>query len=218
LAAAAAATLVWILTGCSTPSPPNQPPDGTFYIPSNVHRAAPVLPDTLRRVAVLPLVCDTANSEAIAGAAALEPVLNSELVKTKKFELLFVSGETLREITGRSQWAAEEPLPKDFLEKLRASLGCDAVVFRRLTEYRPYPPVAVGWSLKLVDTQNATIWWAADEVFDADRPSVVNGARRYQRQVDYAAGGSEDTARILNSPRTFGHYAASTLLATLPER
>jgi hypothetical protein len=205
------------LAGCSSPPPPKAA-DGAYYWPANFHRRAPRLPDSIRRVAVLPTVFDTASPDATAGAAALEPVLNTELAKTRKFELLFVSGKMLREITGRPVWSAEEPLPKDFLEKLHASLGCDAVVFRRLTVYRAYPPMAVGWSLKLVETPAATIWWAADEVFDADQPAVVNGARRYQKQVDFASGAADDSGRVLNSPRTFGHYAASVLLGTLPER
>ena len=188
------------------------------YQPTNIHRQSPVLPDAMRRVAILPMVFRANDSDSTAGAWTLEPVLNSELTKTKKFELVVISPEQLRQICGQSRYAVEDPLPRLFLQKLHDATGCDAVLFRRLTEFRPYPPLAIGWSLKLVELQTGKIWWAADEVFDADQPGVVSGARRYQQQMDFALSPADDSTRILNSPLGFGHYAASTLLATLPER
>jgi hypothetical protein len=208
---------LFLVAGCSTPTKSLTVFTGS-YRPTNIQRAAPTLPESMRRLAVLPMVFQRESPNAIAGTEMLEPVLEAELAKTKKFEIVVVTPEALRQITGELRWAAEDPLPQPLLQKLKQEFGCDAVLFRRLTVYRPYPPLAIGWSLKLVDAQNGKIWWAADEVFDADQPSVVIGARRYQQQIDFASSPADDSARILNSPQGVGPYAARALLATLPDR
>ena len=101
----------------------------------------------------------------------------------------------------------------------RAYLSCLAVVlFSRLTQYRAYPPLIVGWSLKLVDVKTASVVWAVDEVFDASNESVNNAARRYLLQQLPETSTPMDSRSILNSPRRFGHFSANQVMATLPDR
>jgi hypothetical protein len=211
---------LWLLVGCSTSSAPliEDQVTGPSFQPVNVHRLADQLPPTIRRVAILPMVARNETVGATGGVALFEPVLDDELTKTRKFELVVLSTKQLHDLSGAMRLAAEEELPQKILQAIHEQLGCDAVLFRRLTAYRAYPPMSVGWSLKLVSTRDATIWWAADEVFDCDQPTVVNGARRYQKQMDAGGTPSGDSMRILNTPTLFGHYAAATLFATLPRR
>ena len=122
----------------------------------------------------------------------------------------------LRSRTGQSGWTGAEVLPADFFESLRRAYGCDAVLFCQLTVFRAYAPLAVGWRMKMVDTRTRQILWAADEVFDAGQPSVLNGARHYQL-AEHRASEPDDWG-IRNSPRQFGQYAAAQLAARLPDR
>ena len=153
--------------------------------------------------------------------AALEPILQSELGKSERFELVPVSGEQLRQWTGRSALRSDEALPADLFERLCAGTGCDGVLFSQLTVYQPYPPVAVGWKFSLVECageKKGQILWSADEILDSGEPGVARGARAYYaRQIRNEALLSDPTM-VLYSPRQFGRYSLDNLLATLPAR
>ena len=186
--------------------------------PHNVFRAAPTLPPGMKRVAVLPVVATPGDSALADGKVAMEPVLCAELRKTTRFEVVEVSAEQVRNLTGRNQCGAEEKLPQDFLKHLQTMTGCDAVLFCRLTHYRAYPPLIIGWDLKLVDVKTSTIFWAVDEVFDASNSLVSNAARYYALEQAPETSAPVDSRTIFNSPRRFGQFAASQVVATLPER
>jgi hypothetical protein len=206
-----------LLSGCKTASF-SDPVVGAGYEPKNVYRWLNQLPVSVRRVAVLPTTCDTTQSDVQSGRDLLDSVIAEEFGKTRKFEIVTVSPEQLRVWTGRSNWRAEETLPPNLLKLLRQELDCDGVLFSRLTQYRAYPPLAVGLSLKLVEIEKAEFVWAVDEIFDASEPSVVNSARRYQLTREQLPAALADSRSILNSPSGFGRYAAQSVFQTLPAR
>lgn len=194
------------------------PVAGIGYTPENVYRALDQLPVHVRRVAVLPLTTDSTATDLEAGCTALEPVIIEELGRTRKFEVVRVTREQLRRLTGRFTWRAEESLPADFLKTLRDEMDCDAVMFSRLTQFRAYPPLAVGLNCKLVEVDKAEFIWAVDEVFDANQSAVVTSARRFQQSREQLPASLADSRSILISPGSFGRYAANSVFHTLPAR
>ncbi len=196
---------------------------GPDYQPANFHQLPTGLPEKIRRVAVLPLVAAARGAQAEAGTETMQAVLVAELVRAGNFEIVVVSADELTHATGRAQWTAEEQLPPALLQRLRGRLGCDAVLFSRLTEYRAYPPLAVGWSFKLVECPAKPgaaprILWAAEAVFDAGNPAVVNSARRYYLSELKMAGPLADSQAVLHTPRRFAQYTLHALALTLPPR
>ena len=191
---------------------------GKAYVPENFHRQAPRLPENCRRVAVLPLTCNISQSEAATASEVLEPIVLEEIGKTKRFEVLPVPPEKLRQWTGRLSWAAEDTLPAVFFDTLRRELACDAVLFVRVTQFQAYPPLAIGWRFKLVDCKNSEAIWSIDEVFDAANTSVVNAARIYQQRLEPPISHLAASDGILVSPRRFARYSADAVLSTLPAR
>jgi len=208
--------LVWVTlaSGCAEYSRARQAMAAP-YQPSNVHRAESSLPRQIKRVGVLPVTTLTEEAVMEFGRESLGPVLVEELGRARLFEVVVISPEELRAITGRSAWSGEEKLPLDFFERLREKLGLDAVLFARLTQYRAYEPLSVGWRLKLLDTEEPRIVWAVDEVFDSRVPGVAAAARRFAAHLPAAGGEAED---VLSSPRRFGRYTASAVFATIPGR
>src|SRR6185295_5883563 len=99
----------------------------------------------------------------------------------------------------------------------RAAAGVDGVLICRLTRYRAYEPLAIGWRVKLMDTDEPRIIWSVDEVFDSGEPAVVNAARRFA-QAHPEAAAVNDSHGILRSPRRFAQYTASEVFRTLPGR
>ncbi len=204
---------------------------GPSYKPTNFYRASDTLPANLRRVAILPLTVTIATGSGDfleAGVETLEPLLYAELEKSKRFEVIPVTQQQMKQWTGQFGWRADEQLPPDLLKRLSELTGCDAVLFCQLTRYQPYQPLAVGWKFSLVETHNAgattpndfkaRILWSADEVLDSGDPTVTTGARAYYTQHLRNDAPSADAATMLNSPVRFGQYTLATLLATLPGR
>jgi hypothetical protein len=215
--ATALALALMSLMGC-TSLRLHDPVAGLSYTPQNVYRALDQLPVHVRRVAVLPMTTSGPGSDLEAGCEMLAPVVLEELGRTRKFEVIRVTPEQLRQLTGRSVWPAEAALPPDFLKGLSNDLDCDAVLFCRLTQFRAYPPLVVGLGLKLVEVDKAEFIWAVDEVFDANQGAVVTGARRFQQSRESLPPQLADSRSILNSPRNFGRYVANSVFHTLPAR
>ncbi|HXG49544.1 MAG TPA: hypothetical protein VNO52_18120, partial [Methylomirabilota bacterium] len=102
--------------------------------------------------------------------------------------------------------------------QLREASGCDGVLFCRLTHYRAYPPLLIGWHLQLVDASRPRILWSVDEVFDCNDPTVVRAARLYAAPEAPLAVPRANSATVLRSPRQFAEYTVSAVLTTLPAR
>lgn len=204
----AAIALFCCSTGCISPSLFRSVHTAN-YQPSNVYQANKQLGNSVKRVAILPLGTLTHEPSMEFGRNALWPLLLGELGRSKLFELVIVSGDELRSLTGRDEWVPDDRLPSNLFEKLQGKLAVDAILFSQLTAYRPYEPVAIGWRLKLVDVNEPEVLWAIDEVFDARLPEVAASARRF------TAG---DSSNGLSSPRRFGSYTANAVVQTLPRR
>ncbi len=188
------------------------------YHPDNVFEYTPVLPFDLKRVAVLPLACDERRSDLLDGCRSLDPVLQAELIKTKKFEVIPVSCEVLQSRTGNSTWTGEEILPSTFFDSLRGVYGCDGVLFCQLTVFRAYAPLAVGWRMRLVDARTRQTLWATDEILDATYQAPLKEPVIYPFTEPDMTEDSLKRWSVLNSPREFGQYAAAQIIATLPAR
>jgi hypothetical protein len=199
-----------LLSGCSLLGRPPAADAGN-YAPENFYASNPFLPPEIKRVAVLPLVTESRTTEWLEGCVTLDTVLNAELAKTKRFEVIQVTPETLNRLTGRVDWKAEETLPPELFTALRERSGCDAVLFCQLTEFRAYAPQIVGLRLKLVDARTRQILWAGDEICDARTDTTPDSRKR-------AAQLSRESWMMQTSPRSFGEYAVAGLLATLPAR
>jgi hypothetical protein len=212
---------------------------GSDIKPDNIFTAGPVLPATMKRVLVLPLAHDESRRDLTSGCEMFDAVLQSELTKTKKFEVVSIGTKELSYLTGQTSWTGTEELPANFFDSLRLAHGCDAVLFCQLTTFQAYAPLAAGWRMKLVDVSTQKIIWAADMVFDASDSAVKKDAQEFQREQE--GTGTKETSRkflqtlsswiyhepppatedqwtILNSPRYFGQYSLVKLLKTLPER
>jgi hypothetical protein len=213
-----AALIPVLAAGCSVMPASMRRSLATPYKPANVTVRQATLPQTIRRVAVLPLPRSREDANQAAGASLLEPVLITELAKRNLFEVIPVSPEALRALTADKGWTVEGPLPPDFFERLRLLTDCDAVVFASLTVFRPYPPLQTGWKIRLVDCREHQTWWAVDEVFDAGSESVVAAAESYARTSLSLPNPLLADTGVLDSPLRFGQYSANAVAQTLPSR
>jgi hypothetical protein len=212
--------------------------DSNGGLPSpNVFISSTVLPSGLKRVLVLPLAPGRQDADLSDGCDTLDGVLQAELIKTGRFEVVAATPETVSSCTGSPTWTGEEVLPANFFSSLKNVYGCDVILFCELTECRSVAPLAIGWRFKLVDANTGKILWAADEVFDASNLSVAKDAEKFQKSrqprqgIFYQAytflawcihvptrSALDDQWNVLHSSRVFGEYSADKLLETLPKR
>jgi hypothetical protein len=212
------AALCVLLGGCAAMPAKTRMALGPSYEPGNVFVSSATLPASVRRVAVLPLAINGTGRNLEAGRETLTPILHSELARSSRFELIPVTGNQLRSWTGRSVWTITDQLPAEFLARIREETGCDAVLFSQLNRYDPYPPLAVGLTLHLVEAELPRVVWAVDEMLDASDPTVATGAQRFAARHATEASPLADSRDVLRSPRRFGQYAAYTLVGTVPAR
>lgn len=215
LAMALSVTILAATSGCRLTSI-TDPVIGPSYKPNNIFVQAGGWPTEVQRVAVLPLAYNDSQPNAVAGRDALESILQTELNKAKRFECIPVSAAALKKWTNKEKWSASEMLPGDMIQNLKHELGCDAVMFPELTQYRPYPPLVIGWNIKLVSVDSQEILWSVDEVFDASEQPVANAARRFEQQRERPNPVLADSRQVLISPRRFGQFTTETLVATIP--
>ncbi|MGY8674375.1 MAG: hypothetical protein ACKVHO_17520 [Verrucomicrobiia bacterium] len=187
--------------------------NGPDYVPANVYEIQ--LPPEVRRVAILPLSSARRDQNHLEGVKISEPLLRRELSARQAFESRSVPAAWLKRHTGKSHWRADEPLPPELLSLLESRYGCDAVLFAHLTEYHPYPPIRMGWNLKLVQATNSAVLWSVDEIFDASRQEVVNSARRYYKGHEWGIRTVGNSRAILDSPRRFAMYTLHQMIRTL---
>lgn len=205
-----------LASGCSTKAL-TDPIYGPSHSVTNAFLKESTLPGTLRRVAVLPLSYNESDAAAVSGQQTLEPVLHAELTKAARFELVFVKPAQMQLWTGKDRWDDFDQLPAGLLKTIEEKTGCDGVLFTRLSQFKAYPPMVIGWRMKLV-ANDADILWAVDELFDAADQGVSNAARRYDRARVRNNPALDDSRSILLSPAAFGQYSARAVLGTLPVR
>jgi hypothetical protein len=212
------AVLGLLLAGCAAVPARTRQALGPSYTPQNVFVASDNLPASIRRVVILPLTMSGTGRNLESGRDALGPILQTELARSGRFELVPVTAHQLRSWTGRSGWTIRDRLPDGFLARLQEETGCDAVLFSQLHQYHPYPPLAVGLTLHLVETELPRVVWAVDEIIEASDPTVATGAQRFSARNPTEPGPLGDRGDALRSPRRFGQYAAFTLVETIPAR
>lgn len=204
-------TAVVVVIGGCVRSPKTEPAAAS---PAHAYRAEATLPDSLRRVAVLPLASRV--NGAAAGAELMSPWVLTELQKRQLFDLVPVSRADLRAWTGREQWSPSDELPARFLTAIRSGTGCDAVLLGEVTRFSAYPPLAVGLKLCLVSSLSGDIAWFVDESYDAGSGPVAGAARNYGARELRLPRASRDT--MLQSPRKFGQFAAAEAVRSAPGR
>jgi hypothetical protein len=204
------------MAGCRTKQL-TDPIIGPNHQVSNVFRKDAILPGHVRRVAILPLSYRESSALLVSGKESLTSVFASELTKTARFESFLVEPAQLKQWTGREHWDAYEALPAAFFKVLVEKTGADAVLFATLSEYKPYPPITIGWRMKLV-AANADTLWAVEEILDASELGVSNAARRYDRDHVRSSPVLEDSRSVLLSPTRFAQYTLHAIFETLPNR
>jgi hypothetical protein len=205
------------LAGCSSLPKIDGARFGPFYTPPNVHGVAQ-LPETVRRIALIPCAgSDPQLTETT--LRELDGILATTLTGAARAEITPLSSAQLAHFGARSRLVSTSVMPVDFLKRIAAETGADAVIFTDVTAYSPYPPLVLGLRSRLVDIKSGAMLWNFDNIFSANVPSVANSARAHVRNRPSATLNPADLSyTILQNPLSFADYVAGATWATLPPR
>jgi hypothetical protein len=75
------------------------------------------------------------------------------------------------------------------LTEIRKTLKCDAVLIGTISQFKPYPHMAIGLRLKLVDLRDGQLLWALEQIWDSSDKTTeyrINSYFQYQMRTGYA--------------------------------
>lgn len=203
------------LSGCTSPRIDRELGDiplGSKYKPDNLYSASE-LPEDFRRVAILPVHLP---KDTEADGREIDSILQAELRRIGRFEIIEVSPEMMFRLIGASRLSTLSAFPEDLWVYLTTQLNADGVLQTDLTSYRPYRPFEVGIRSRLFDLDSRSPLWAVDEVLNAGDKQVHTGSRAYSLGQVHNKYPFEDSYSALRSPNRFTAYSAYTLFQTIP--
>jgi hypothetical protein len=165
------------------------------------------------RVAIVELENDSTYPQI---SADLTKTLFQELQKRQVFGLSIV-----RRNDNDPAWRSlqlsthDSPYTLEQLASIRKVLRCDAVLIGTITEYRPYPHMTVGLSLKAVDLTDGQLLWALEQVWDGTDKTIEQRMKIYFRGQKRSAYAPLREQLISVSPIEFLKFVCYEVGATL---
>jgi len=94
-------------------------------------------------------------------------------------------------------------------------MRCDAVLIGTITGFQPYPHIAMGLRLKLVDLRDGQLLWALEQVWDGADKVTEYRIKNYFRSQMRSAAAPLNEAMVTVSSRKFFKFVAYEVAETL---
>jgi len=98
---------------------------------------------------------------------------------------------------------------------IRKTLKCDAVLLGTVTEYEPYPHLAVGLRMKLLDLKDGQLLWALEQVWDSADKKIESRIKDYFRSQIRSDSSSFREQLMVISSLKFIRFVAFEVAETL---
>ena len=183
-----------LLFGCRS----NQGPSANYY-----YRSPHKNLNTIGRAILLELCNDSAYPQI---SIDVTEVLYQEFQKKQVFGLtvinkddpvwqslqldLILQSEQLSQyheewgLTQPQNSSAESQITQSFkhLSTIRKTQKCDAILFGSITNFEPYPHMAIGLKLMLIDLTNSQVLWALEQIWDTADRKTEDRIRNFYKQ------------------------------------
>ena len=103
----------------------------------------------------------------------------------------------------------------DLLLKAREKYGIEAVLFGKITNYKPYIPLVLGMKITMISVLSGNTLWSIDGDFDSDQKEVVDLAKSYYKKYyrkDQSLYGWE---LVLISMERYSRFVTNMLISTI---
>jgi len=97
---------------------------------------------------------------------------------------------------------------------MRKTLKCDAVLVGTVTQYKPYPHLAIGLRIKLLDLKDGQLLWALEQVWDSVDKTTERRIKNYfQHEIRYGSVSLREQLTVV-SPLEFIKFVAYEVAET----
>lgn len=100
------------------------------------------------------------------------------------------------------------------LQAAREALGCNGLLLGTVTRYEPYPHMAIGLRLKLIDLSDGQILWGLEQVWDASDKSIQKRIKTYLQDQRRAGQAVLHEELAVVSPLSFSKFVAYEVATT----
>lgn len=195
--------LAAFFAGCRTHEP--AAPSAAYYY---------LNPDkTLTAVGRVAIVEMENNSSYPGVSADVTTALFQALQKRQVFGLTIVHREDPSwrslQLEGNTTYGLEQML------SIRETLKCDGLLVGTITEFRPFPHMAVGLRLKLLDLRDGQLLWALEQVWDSADKSTEKRIKEYFKSEKRAGFAPLNEQLAAVSPLEFIRFVSFEVAQTL---
>jgi hypothetical protein len=164
-------TLTTFMSGCNTPKAP-EPKKNYFYL-NPVKK-----PNTVGRVVLVELQNKSSYPQI---SMDIAEALFQALQKKQIFGLTVIGKN---EPTWRNlQFNENSTRDLERMLTVRDTLQCDGLLLGTISEFRPYPHMAIGLRLKLLDLADGQLLWALEHVWDSTDKMTHERIANYFKDV-----------------------------------
>ncbi len=182
---------------------------GKKYHTENFYLSPDPADTALKKVILVPFYNETNIGEA---ATEITQTFRVELEKLHRFEIV-TAGQFEKDLIAQNVFATGKFSQTDLYMVCR-SLNAQGVIFGTVKQYRPYRPLLLGAKAFLVRAETGKVAWAVDDVFDATRKEVCNGAILYfYKKIE--PPDDEQSRVALSSMKYFAAYVCHELVRSL---
>jgi hypothetical protein len=103
----------------------------------------------------------------------------------------------------------------DQMAAIRQTLKCDGVLIGTITEFKPYPHMAVGLRLKLIDLTSGDLLWAIEQIWNSSDKVTVQKIKKYFKETKTSSSNDSNERMAVISPLEFIKYISYDVAQTL---
>jgi hypothetical protein len=195
------AILLFLLCGCD--SDHDKGMANAYYLSPN---------KDLRRLGRVALVEMDSSSDSAEIGAAITDALFLEAQKKQVFGVMVVHRDEPTWHSLQENLDSLQALRQ--LAAVRAALGCNGLLVGTVTRYQPYPHMAVGLRLKLLDLTDGQLLWGLEQVWDSSDKSIQKRVKAYLKDQQRSGQSPLREELVLVSPINFCKFAAYEVAGT----
>jgi len=103
----------------------------------------------------------------------------------------------------------------DQMAAIRQTLKCDGVLIGTITDFKPYPHMAVGLRLKLIDLTSGDLLWALEQIWNSSDKVTAQKIKRYFKETKSSSSNDSNERMAAISPLEFIKYISYDVAQTL---
>jgi hypothetical protein len=195
--------LLGLLCGCQSEGN-NAAMTGSYYL--NPHK-------DLRRIGRVALVALDSKSGTPDISAEMTDALFLAVQKEQLFGLTVVRREDRDWQAFQEDLNSAETLRQ--LAAMREALECNGLLVGTITEYRPYPHLAIGLRLKLLDLTDGQLVWGLEQVWDSADRTLQKRVKAYAKENMRTGTAPIQEELVVVSTLSFARFVAYETARTL---